>query len=287
MAGTRAPFASLAALAAVASVHGEQTRSDATEAAKRDLQSLPVVQRPSETTGGKSLFSGTSSVTGLSIGSPNGSAGPAKNRDDAAPGRSVNWLLDGVNQLEAEAKSQRVTEEGGNAGDSREAATKDDRAVTGTPNPFAGYLTQWLSPGDQALLNDASRNASTSSTAPWEKARSEFARETTPAAAASGTVNPFQMELPGLDAGDPDRQRQNPYLADPSPSEFPVAASLVSASKDKETPGALPSILTPSQSLLPVAPIAAPIEQARPAPVAAPTERLIDDRKYFPQLRRF
>jgi hypothetical protein len=283
MAGTRAPFATLVALAAVASVHGEQTQSDAAEAAKRDLQALPVAQRPSETISGKSLFSGASSVTGLSIGTPNTPAGSAKNRDDAAPGRSANWLLDGVNQLETETKSQRSAEEGGKSSEGRQASTKEDRALAAAANPFAGYLEQWLSTGDPALLKDANRNVSTLSTAPWETPRNEFPRDT--AASAPASANPFQMELPGVAADSSGRPTQNPYLAEPS-SEFRTVTSMASGGADRDAAGVPPPILTPSQSPLPPIPTAA-AEQARPAPMAPPTERLIDDRKYFPQLRRF
>jgi hypothetical protein len=288
MAGTRAPFASLAALAVVASAQAEQSGTAAAETAKKDLQSLSTVQRPVEATSGKSLFSGTSAVTGLSLGTP-AASGAQKDKDNAAPGRSPNWLLDGVNQLEADAKAQRDATTGNSGqGNATLSPAGEGLAVAtqATENPFTGYLAQWLSPADQALLNTAGRNGSSLSTAPWETPRSDFRRE---AAAPSQTgMNPLQMELPGLTDFPSNRATQNPYLAEALQTESTILASKSGAADGRGAAGALPSILTPSQgSLPPVAPAQAPIEQAKASSSAAPTERLIDDRKYFPQLRRF
>ncbi len=285
MAGTRAPFASLAALAAVASAQGEQPGTAAAESAKKDLQSLPTVQRPLEATPNKSLFSGTSSVTGLSLGTPSAPIADAKKRDNPAAGKPANWLLDGMNQLEAEAKSQRDASEAKIKNDNLQTSATGERMTAATTNPFTEYLTQWLSPRDQALLSAANRSSTSSSTAPWEIPRSDFRREAT-ATPASVTTNPLQMELPGIANLPANRTAQNPYLAEPFQAEFAGAAPLVGTAGERETSGALSSLSTPAPSVLPpVAP--APIEQAKPAAVAPPTERLIDDRKYFPQLRRF
>jgi hypothetical protein len=276
----------LAALAAVASAQAEQTGAAAAEAAKKDLQSLPTVQRPVEATSGKSLFSGSSALTGLSLGTPAGAGGPAKNKDDAPAGKSANWLLDGVNQLEAETKAQRDASDGKRSGDNPQLSSTGERQpASATTNPFTGYLTLWLSPGDQALLNAGNRNASSSSTAPWEIPRSDFVRDT--AVPTQATANPFQMELPGLVDSPANRTAKNPYLAEPFQPEG-ESAFLTGPADGRGTASALSSILTPTQSTLPpVAPVAVPIEQAKAASSAAPTERLIDDRKYFPQLRRF
>ncbi|MGC4071574.1 MAG: hypothetical protein QM760_03515 [Nibricoccus sp.] len=287
MAGTRAPFASLAALAAVASAQAEQTGTAAAETAKKDLQSLPAVQRPAEATSGKSLFSG--SAAGLSLGISDGNAAPAKNKEDGSAGKSANWLLDGVNQLEAEAKAQRdASDDKKRVDNSQESSTGERQNATATANPFAAYMTQWLSPGDQALLNAGSRNASSSSTAPWETPRSDFKREIAPATQAAVTTNPLQMELPGISSFSASQQSRNPYLADPFQVEGGLGASVAGSANGRDAAGSLPPILTPAQAVLPpAAPVSAPVEQAKAAPVAPPTERLIDDRKYFPQLRRF
>jgi hypothetical protein len=288
MAGTRAPFASLAALAAVASAQGEQAGTAAAESAKKDLQSLPTVQRPVEATAGKSFFSGTSAVTGLSLGTP-ASPGTQKDKDNAVPGKSPNWLLDGVNQLEADAKAQRDAQAGNTSEGNAQLSPTGERlsaATTATANPFTGYLAQWLSPADQALLNTAGRNGSSSSTAPWETPRSDFRRDTS--VPAQTGLNPLQMELPGMADFPENRATQNPYLAEALQVESTILASKSGPADGRGAAGALPSILTPSQcSLPPVAPAQAPIEQAKASSSAAPTERLIDDRKYFPQLRRF
>jgi hypothetical protein len=288
MAGTRAPFASLAALAAVASAHAEQKGASATETAKKDLQSLPTIQRPAETLSSSALFPGTSSIPGLSVGSPNGAVPSEKERNEAALGKSKNWLLDGVNQIEAEANAQREAAGGVQSGDRSQTTRSGERPLTaGTTNPFAEYLTQWISPGDQALLSTGPRNAISSPVAPWEIARSDFSREASLDPRMQPTSNPFQMELPGLSSLPGGKMVQNPYLADPFQAEATLGAPSGRADA-REPAGALPSILTPSQGPRPtVVPMPAPIEQARPAPTTPPTERLIDDRKYFPQLRRF
>ncbi len=287
MAGTRAPFASLAALAAVASAQGEQ--SGAAESAKKDLQSLTTVQRPAEASGGKSLFSGSSAVTGLSVATPVAPGGAPKNQDGAMEARSANWLLDGVNRLEAEAKAEREAAAGGVGGEkSQQAATREGLSASApaTTNPFTEYLTQWLSPADQALLKASGRSGSQTSTAPWEMPRSDFARET--AMPAQAVANPLQMELPGFSDVLTNRTAQNPYLAEALQAENTILASKTGAPDELGGAGSLPAILTPAQNTLPlVAPPPAPIEQAKASPSAAPTERLIDDRKYFPQLRRF
>lgn len=288
MAGTRAPFASLAALAAVASAQGEQAGT-AAESAKKDLQLLPTVQRPAEASSGKSLFSGSSAVTGLSVATPAAPGAVERNQDGAMPARSANWLLDGVNQLEAEAKAQREAASGGMTAGKSEQASRSDGGGASTPvtaNPFTEYLTQWLSPADQALLKASGKSGSQTSTAPWEMPRSDFARETS--APAQAATNPLQMELPGFSEFPASRTAQNPYLAEALQAESTILASKAGASDGRGGAGSLPSILTPSQNVPPaVAPVQASVEQAKAAPSAAPTDRLIDDRKYFPQLRRF
>ncbi len=287
MAGTRAPFASLAALAVVASAQGEQAGT-AAESAKKDLQSLPTVQRPVEATTGKSLFSGGAAVPGLTIGTTP-APGASQGRESAAPGKTANWLLDGVNQLEAEAKAQREANEAAVNGKQAQESPTGNRfaaSTSATTNPFTEYLTQWLSPADQALVQSAGRSGGQTSTAPWEMPRSDFSRETAPTKQAA--ANPLQMELPGISDFPSSRTTQNPYLAEALQTENAIIAAKAGV-PDGRGGAALPSILTPSQTMSPpVAPAPAPIEQARASSsVAAPTERLIDDRKYFPQLRRF
>ena len=287
MAGTRAPFTSLAALAVAASAHaqtpsGETQRADA---GGRDLRALPTVQKPAATprTEASSLFSEAAAAAEISIGQPAVPSSPVKPSDEFSPS-SRNWLLDGVNRLESEEKA-RIQKAGGEmrgaSADGREATDRDRAA---TVNPFSEYLTQWLSPADRALLGGAGENGANSSIAPWEPRGNSFVSPSDRDAAFTPVSE--QQALADFVGAGRNEARSNPYLDTGDPALAPAPAALPESGRDAKSMEVLPSILTPSQNLRP--PVStAPVEQARPAPAAAPTEPLIDDRKYFPQLRRF
>jgi hypothetical protein len=281
MAGTRAPFASLAALAAVASAHAqEQPQPSAVETAKRDLQSLPTTQRTIEGTQSKSLFSNGPAIPSLSVGTPGSGTPSPQTKDVTVPAKTGGWLVDGVNQLEADAQSQADSRASAGAGD--EGRMQGGNGTAATTNPFAGYLTQWLTPGDQALLNVDRARHSSSSTAPWETPRTEFA----PALDTRALGGPSsQMELPGLDLFTQNQPTANPYLTGDMPAEV-ARAPLDTPIPSREASNTLAPMET-GQSANPLSPVAPRVEQAQAAPSAPPTSRLVDDRKYFPQLRRF
>jgi|GEM_PF-1745792 len=288
MAGTRAPFASLLALAAVASVQAEPAEKSATDASKQDALSIPTLRRPVEGTEKTTLFPGSSALPELSIAPANPGRPSPKTGDETAGVKSAGWLVDGVNKLEAEAAKQRDEADYARQNDRFLSSSSSDSARRDEPatiNPFAEYMTSWLSPGDQALLNNpnGSRTAASSSTAPWEPSRIDFGA----GIGTSGSgVNAKPLELAGAMDFGARKETANPYLEDPSAAESPAIAAAGSGPQAGEAPSALPSILIPSQTVLP--PAASPeIERAQPAPAAPPTEPLIDDRKYFPQLRRF
>ena len=195
MAGTRAPFASLAALAAVASVQAQEgSQKNGVEEAKRDLQSLPTVQRPVEGTHSRSLFPSGSLLPELAIVAPSPGKPEQRKENDSAE-KSGGWLVDGVKQLEADAQSKLTTSgrSGDPAGD--RLRLTDERKST-TTHPFAGYLDQWLSPADKALLSSG-QAGSISSSAPWETPRTEFAHANGRGDAPAGLTE--QLELSGLD----------------------------------------------------------------------------------------
>jgi hypothetical protein len=283
MAGTRAPFASLAALAAVASVQAqEDSQRDAVEAAKRDLQSLPTVQRPVEGTQSKSLFPSGSMIPGLAIGTPSQGAGSPQQKESAASVKTRGWLVDGVNQLEADAQAKITKTENGRSDGSGGGELKSaDERKSETTHPFAGYLDQWLSPADRALLS-GDQAKTVSSSAPWETPRTDFGHTSSQ---ETGGGLKQQMELPGLDLFTQNQPKTNPYLVGESSVEtFAVPSETPTSSR--ETPNTLaPMDSAAPTNLLP--PVAPRVEQAQAAPSAPPTSRLVDDRKYFPQLRRF
>jgi hypothetical protein len=283
MAGTRAPFASLAALAAVASVQAqEDSQRNAVEAAKRDLQSLPTVQRPVEGTQSKSLFPSGSMIPGLAIGTPAHSGGAPQQKENGVPAKTGGWLLDGVNQLEADAQSKLTkTENGRDDGSGNGQLMSSDGRIVETTHPFAGYLDQWLSPADRALLS-GDQAKTVSSSAPWEMPRTDFGHTNSQ---ETGGGLKQQMELPGLDLFTQNQPRMNPYLAGESPVQT-AAVPFPAPTSSRETPNTLaPMDSAAPTNLLP--PVAPRVEQAQAAPSVPPTSRLVDDRKYFPQLRRF
>ena len=281
MAGnTRIPFASLAALAAVASAHSAETSASAVESAKRDLQELPVAEQPVDAAGRPSLFSGSTAIPGLSLTSPAPGASSPKKTDATDKAPSGGWLLDGVRGLEAEAK-QRELQAGKRA---TEAAASGNAANAGGPakaNPLGDYLTQWLAPRDQALLLEgpSANGLASSEGVEFDRAREREALTT--------TASPFQTELPGLVDLGVNKRGVNPYLVDPLQ---PAATSspFTAAVGDRGLADARPTAALAPQLTLPfAAPPAEPVAVAKPAPSPAPTSRIVDDRKYFPQLRRF
>lgn len=277
MGSTRVPFASLAALAAAASAYPAESDASAVESAKRDLRALPAAESQAEGAGKPSLFSGSSALPGLSL--PNSATSPSPTKtDEAKKPPSGGWLLDGVRGLEAESREREAAERKRAA----EPASLRAAGVTADVNPLGSYLDQWLLPRDQGL-NLAGANAPGGATS--ESNAAERAREKD---ALSSTVSPFQTDLPGLAELAGNKRGTNPYLNDPlqaSPERSPFTA----AAGDRgiaNTPAA--SSLAP-QLTLPFAPPAhiSPTPEAKVAPSAPPTVPIVDDRKYFPQLRRF
>jgi len=274
---TRVPFASLAALAAAASAHSAENNASAVESAKRDLRALPAAESQVESAGTPSFFSGSSALPSLSLPNSATSASPKKT-DEVKKAPSGGWLLDGVRGLETESREREAAE-------MKRAADPASLRAAGAPadaNPLGSYLNQWLLPRDQGL-NLAGVNSHGLATS--ESTAAERAREQE---ALSSTVSPFQTDLPGLAELAGNKRGTNPYLNDPlqaSPERSPFTAA-VGDRGIANTPAA--SSLAPQLTLPFAAPAPmAPIPEAKAAPSAPPTAPIVDDRKYFPQLRRF
>lgn len=214
---------------------------------------------------------------------------------------SPNWLLDGVQRLEAEdrlrkgaqARSRNTTGSGGtqdsgraNAGDRR--YLEDDEGLSreaeqgavpnpgASANPLAAYLDKWLASSQNAA-------AMPGSTFAGPGAAQAYAHDW-----AGMPGSPFtRQSADGQIAAPAALPASNPYIDD-------LAAPLFNTT-DAFT-------LTPPAQV--VAPVAAPEVKSPPAPAGdvvapavpepaatpekqAPTRPLVNDRKYFPQLNRF
>lgn len=280
-------FATLSALSAAVALgfftaraeekSAEEQQPSALESARRDLKELPALERRTDPraklpdTGIQ--FPGLAPAPG---GGGSASASASGNPDTAT--KSQGWLLDALQKTDEHLRA-RANER--KTGDSATNLSTDQR-FRPAENPLSSYLQQWLSPQDRSVLLGQ------------EKARREamdpFSR------AAAPTWNPLgTADVKTTTSNDPLRDplapRPNPYLAAMSAesstfttdSFAPSAATPPSAPGPTTTSPLLPTMPTYSQSrdtgpkFTP-----APEEQLPP-----PTAPLLDERRYFPQLRRF
>jgi len=254
--------------------------NSALEDARRDLRALPALERSQEVLG-KSTGLGSAGLPMLTL--PGAEARTQKKEDvNGAP--SSTWLLDAVQKTEAEQSGRRAAS-AADAKLDRESAS--GRKATPAVDPFGQYLKQWLSPRDLELLRPEAKNGSGQKTG-------IAGSEPTPSLGGNGRRS---EALSGADVG-PTASiipvTKNPYLADLAP---PPPATLASPLAQPAAPVGLPlgdrnrslSAFPASNSgsaprpVVPAKPAVAPAE-AFPHPPTAP---LVDDRKYFPQLRRF
>jgi hypothetical protein len=291
MAGTRAPFATLAALAAATSAHGGPNELEAIEAAKKNLRGLTTPGEVSRQTT-RNPLRGDSTLPGLSVPMPtpapvpDKTANPLENASPNPAAKPGDWLLSGLAQIEAEAREknaddEKISKRRAALFDAATSFAPSANSPSGSVNPLTGYLSQWLSPRDSALFGES---ANAQSEAPLgDRARIEIGGAAPrDASRDAGAVDPFAVSF------DSQGQRAaNPYLENPLQSAVvPSTAAVLAERTSRPGETALPSILTPDQPLLPQV-VPAPVEQAKATPPAPTTDPLIDDRKYFPQLRRF
>lgn len=235
---------------------------------------------------------------------------PATNGRKGEPGRaspeSRNWLLDGIDRLDQKPKangvrSQRSDQEDQapldpndpdyllkayarqreqNATTAREA--KEDRAaapVAGS-DPLAPFMKDWLagSPVDQRVFEQIrgahGGTGSTFSGRPGE-----------PLPTGIPTSNPAgSFPLPGPDFGLPGRSAAlpaaNPFLSVESPYGPGAGAAVTGRPPPANVPVPPPQMGGPRPAVEPLPPI--PGIERKPPP-----STLQDDKKYFPQQRRF
>ena len=165
---------------------------------------------------------------------------------------------------------------GSEPGKSERHSARDERVIE-APNPFASYMSAWISPQHRDLLmprpqspaggsaGDRGMPAGGGGFTGGPGGRSSAVTETGPAA--------WSGPIPGGSShhGLVDETKANPFL---NPGDFAPAAAL---------PFIAQPPVAPPPPAMPAIPDAAPPRTEPPAPLAKPAE----DAKYFPQLKRF
>jgi len=238
------------------------------DAAKRDLRELPAVERSKDILG-KSSGIGSAGLPTLTL--PGEGSTPQNKPEPNAP-PSPTWLQDALNQTDADRGQRRP---------GRDSTLARDPAngykPTHATDPLAQYLGQWMTPRDRELLRpEAGKDGSD------QKSKGPL-DQTGPASELSGVT--------ALQTGLLQEPAKNPYLQEPEPLPLapnpfaPAVTTNAGANERSRLPAPLPAANPDRPTSLPSSPnpVVAPLAPAAPSP-AAP---IVDDRKYFPQLRRF
>lgn len=292
-------IAAVAALALCALAHGQTSSSNSTqtpttdenslESARRELKDLPAMERSRDVLGKQSGL-GSAGLPALTLP---GDTGNSSARPDPNKPLSPTWLQDALNRTDAEAAAHR---RGNDPTLARERDRPGGYKAIEAPNPLGQYMEQWISPRDLELLRagqDAkkSNEPTQSFVKPWEPPQT--------ANTAAGFM-PDSARAPMSDVPDTPivpimSAPRNPYIDEPvsaAPlpgpnSIIPQVASGQPQADRTHGPDPLPSMsaATPQGSRQP-APLK-PAAAATAEPQRPPTAPIVDDRKYFPQLRRF
>ncbi len=237
------------------------------DAARKDLKSLPETEKSQELLG-KSSGLGTASLPALAI--PGGSGETQSSKSDSSAPPSATWLQDALNQTNNDRDQHRSGQEAAREREKDGGGAK----LKSTSDPLAQYLGKWLTPRDQQLLRpDVQKRID--STDPLKIPGGS------PSASVSGRDRPsspvLQTDFLPVSSFEP---AKNPYLPEPAPQVQPPNP-FAPASPIKGLPGNFPAgqVGKPGS----VKPAAKPVE----APAVSPNAPTVDDRKYFPQLRRF
>lgn len=262
------------------SAHGQNATNtsaeNSLETARRDLRALPATERSPELLGKSSGF-GAAGLPTLDIPGE-GNKPSSQPLPNATP--SPTWLLDAMQQTELE-QNQRRTATPRDPTATRESSSGYKPAAA--PDPFGKYLEQWLSPRDLELLRPESRKNDAQKSTFGGETQTRSRLGTFGTATAPLVTDPVPI-LPTA---------QNPYLVEsnspsPAPLPGPFAPETTPALQKNErnrTPSVLPASAVTS-SPKPAAPLK-PAAKSVDASPKAPTAPIVDDRKYFPQLRRF
>jgi hypothetical protein len=247
---------------------------DGLEAARRELRELPSLDRNHTVTpAGRS----TESAIQLPLPAP---AAPAKGDDEGVAAKtsepSQGWLLDAFKQTESKERSNTAQPAHSLSPD----ATRRKRE--GAPNPFGNFLQQWLSPQDRRLLGGEKLNQ-TSLERAGIREEVPFRPKTID---ASKTLMPAAGEHRALG-----EDRVNPYLAIESGDERLPSGAFAAPSNTaplKPPPSRLSNFMGEEPTYSPNGDTAPALSGAtKRESLPPPTAPLFDERRYFPQLRRF
>lgn len=224
------------------------------EAAKRSLQeSSAVLQARRQQDGTLAPASGAVP----DIGDAKASAPAAPQPTSEAP-VSATWLQDSVDQIRREQTAQKAS--------IRDARLSTRAGTKAEADPLSPFMDQWLSPHDRELLRP--EGSEPDGTAPQRLG-------------IAPTATGQTMVRDNRPQADPSRAlfapANNPYLEE---TEAPLPPSAPTQ--------AISPLPSPAPVSQPPPPAAEPPKPEAKRPQERPaTAPLIDDRKYFPQLRRF
>lgn len=257
-----------------------QAGSGSTQSVKDGLKgSLPTFQAP------------TDSAAAFQRLSPEQLQRDSRERGDA----QRNWLVNGVNELakkkdrfgddKAEPEEAgkidttdpaylvKLYEKQRKASETKAAGTDGKTARTPQADPFAPFLQGWLagSPVKDQILSETNRSpAGTLDIFKQTALPGQSVHAATPASALQGGA---------LGPG----PKANPYLAEASPTGLPNLGSPTAAPTPVATPATALGTPPAPPPALSLQPLPEPVKNDRKSPPAP----LADDKKYFPQLKKF
>lgn len=247
-----------AAFAVCALVRGQEASSEkggaALESAKRELKEMPATIRPRELPG---RVLGTNTLPSLELSTSSAPQPPPAAGEGGA--LSNNWLQEAMERTDQEG-SPRIAPK----------ATPSS-GYKQVQDPFAPFMEQWLSRRDLELLYpDAGKNGALNPVAPVPAAPAESFPLAAPLPVAK---NPYL-----------DQAAEAPWQNGPQPLQPLASQSNADSARGLQPPppAAAPGVRAPE----PAKP-AKPATEASPDSSRPPTAPIVDDRKYFPQLRRF
>jgi hypothetical protein len=270
-------YAAIIALVLCLTAQGEPPVSNNLDSTKRDLRALPAKEEPTPLRKDSGL--GSTALPSLST--------PAANATIEVPGNSTQpsetWLQDSLDAGKAVTATALRKETAA----ALNRSTLTDQKTSLTPDPFDRYLTQWLSPRDLEILRPDTKK---------ENLEQNKSLRDSP---ASHSGNDFSLstsaQIPLATPGN-GSVATNPYLPELEPVA-PMASGLVQTwpspappttqSSTVRLPGLLPMASPGDTTGSPKTPNPQTQNTAITSPMPPPTAPVVDDRKYFPQLRRF
>lgn len=271
---------------AVGAVYGadsgppSQKADDPLETARRELQELPTLERSARPEG--RMSDPALALPAFRPSTP-GSPSPQAKQNDLSPTTepmpSQGWLLDALRKTEVEDRARTKAR----TSDDRLSPEAMKRKLEGAPNPLNNYLQQWLSPGDRRLLG-GEKLSPTQLERAGIREDEPFRPKNTPDAHSLLSNPKTHLPLSG--------ERVNPYLTPSGPEERLLTEPLapLPATAATRTPLSRLSSAAPDQSMYSPPWDTTPTvtgSTAKPAAIPPPTTPLLDERRYFPQLRRF